>query len=79
MQRNLKVVKNDILEERMDVLSALREVIILNRELKDMTVKSRKQCRDLATVIKRVGDKLNYAFAFIVLLLVVVVILAYLK
>ncbi|CAL5322847.1 hypothetical protein CsSME_00001234 [Camellia sinensis var. sinensis] len=79
MQHNLKVVENDILEECMDVLSTLREVIILNRELKDMTIKSRKQCRDMAMVIERVGDKLNYGFAFIVVLLVVVVILVYLK
>ncbi|GMP28089.1 hypothetical protein CsSME_00003776 [Camellia sinensis var. sinensis] len=79
MQHNLKVVENDILEERMDVLSTLREIIILKRELKDIIVKSRKQYRDLAMVIERVGDKLNYAFAFIVLLLVVVVILVYLK
>ncbi|GMP57937.1 hypothetical protein CsSME_00021807 [Camellia sinensis var. sinensis] len=79
MQHNLKVAENDLLEEHMDVLSTLREVIILNTELKDMTVKSMKQYRDLAMVIERVGDKLNYAFAFIVLLLVVVVILVYLK
>ncbi|GMP48348.1 hypothetical protein CsSME_00015728 [Camellia sinensis var. sinensis] len=79
MQHNLKVVENDLLEERMDVLSILREVIILNRELKDMTVKSRKQYRDLAMVTERVSDKLNYAFTFIVLLLVVVVSLVYLK
>ncbi|CAL5364031.1 unnamed protein product [Camellia sinensis] len=78
-RHNLKVVENDILEECMDVLSTLREVIILNRELKDMTIKSRKQCRDMAMVIERVGDKLNYDFAFIVVLLVVVVILVYLK
>ncbi|GMP98163.1 hypothetical protein CsSME_00046146 [Camellia sinensis var. sinensis] len=79
MQHNLKVVENDILEECMDVLSTLREVIILNRELKDMIMKSRKQYKDLAMVIERVCDKLNYAFAFHVLLLVVVVILVYLK
>ncbi|KAL7179574.1 hypothetical protein ACSBR1_042881 [Camellia fascicularis] len=79
MQHNLKVVENDILEEHMDVLSILREVIILNRELKNMTVKTMKQYRDLAMVIERVGDKLNYAFAFIVVLLVLVVILIYLK
>ncbi|GMP88792.1 hypothetical protein CsSME_00040642 [Camellia sinensis var. sinensis] len=79
MQHNLKVVENDLLEERMDVSSTIREVIILNRELKDMTVKSRKQYRDLAMVIERVSDKFNYAFAFIILLLVVVVILVYLR
>ncbi|THG17388.1 hypothetical protein TEA_011893 [Camellia sinensis var. sinensis] len=78
-RHNLKVVENDILEECMDVLSTLREVIILNRELKDMTIKSKKQCRDMAMVIERVGDKLNYGFAFIVVLSVVVVILVYLK
>ncbi|KAL7242371.1 hypothetical protein ACSBR1_014864 [Camellia fascicularis] len=79
MQHNLKVVENDILEERMEVLSTLKEVIIVNRELKDMTMKNRKQYRDLAMVIERVGEKLNYAFAFFVLLLVVVVIPVYLK
>ncbi|KAI8027576.1 hypothetical protein LOK49_LG02G02259 [Camellia lanceoleosa] len=65
MQRNWNVVENDILEECIDVLSTLREVIILNRKLKDMTMKSMKQCGDLAMVIERVCDKLNYAFAFI--------------
>ncbi|GMP56332.1 hypothetical protein CsSME_00020865 [Camellia sinensis var. sinensis] len=79
MQHNLKVVEIDIREERMDILSTLREVIILNREIKDMTMKSRKQYRDLAMAIERFGDKLNYALAFIVLSVVVVVILVYLK
>ncbi|GMP45892.1 hypothetical protein CsSME_00014245 [Camellia sinensis var. sinensis] len=79
MQHNLKVVENDIDEERMEVLSTLREVIIMNGELKDMTMKSRKQYRDLAMVVERVGAKLNYAFVFFVLLLLVVVILVYLK
>ncbi|KAL7191452.1 hypothetical protein ACSBR2_023517 [Camellia fascicularis] len=79
MKHSLKVVENDILEEHMDVLSTLKEVIILNRELKDMTVNSKKQYKDLTMVIESVGDKLNYAFAFIVVLLVLVVILVYLK
>ncbi|KAI8001734.1 hypothetical protein LOK49_LG09G00494 [Camellia lanceoleosa] len=76
---NLKVVENDIDEERMEVFSTLREVIIVNGELKDMTMKSRKQYRDLAMVVERVGEKLNYVFVFFVLLLVAVVILVYLK
>ncbi|KAI7989675.1 Primary amine oxidase [Camellia lanceoleosa] len=67
MQHNLKVVENDIDEERMEVLSTLREVIIVNGELKDMTMKSRKQYRDMAMVVERVGRKLNYAFVFFVL------------
>ncbi|GMP75476.1 hypothetical protein CsSME_00032552 [Camellia sinensis var. sinensis] len=79
MQHNLKVVENDIDEERMEVLSTLKEVIIVNGELKDMTIKSRKQYKDLAMVVERGGAKLNYAFVFFVLLLVVVVILVYLK
>ncbi|GMQ09773.1 hypothetical protein CsSME_00053033 [Camellia sinensis var. sinensis] len=79
MQHNLKVVENDILEKHMDVLSILRELISLNRKLKNMTVKTMKEYRGLAIVIERVGDKLNYTLAFIVVLLVLVVILIYLK